>query len=271
MIQPKVPHPRVRLPRTYRMTADIPAVITTPTWSRPGWAHYASSTVSLMQRRSRKCSTGPDARAAHGAPAVGAGQPHRGDLGAAAGLPHAAWRGQRQHVYWYMWLDTTGGPLVLELINDIWSRWVVDLGITSIGIKKGQPFAPDARMKGIPVEATRVGDATARAIFYRYCYPNSAWRMLAPGGYRFEQDGARLWDSYISFCFGGLACLLVWQPPIEEEHERGGPEALHDRVATVPWTPSWGQAARIQMGLSQEPRAQERTMLPRCLCRMLYR
>ena len=79
------------------MTTDIPAPSPPPTWSRPGWAHYASSTVSLMQRRSRKCSTGPDARAAHGAPAVGAGQPHRGDLGAAAGLPHAARRGQRQH------------------------------------------------------------------------------------------------------------------------------------------------------------------------------
>ena len=69
----------------------------------------------------------------------------------------------------------------------------------------------------------------------------------------------------------GRACPLVWQPPIEEEHERDRPEALHDRVATVPWTPTWGQAVRIQMGLSQEPRAQERTMLPRCLCRMLYR
>ena len=235
-------------------------------------------------------------------------------------------------VYWWIWLDTKAGPLVLEippkvlgLINDFWFRWVVDTGIAgpdkgeggkylllppgysgavpdgyyvvraptfgvwapfrsfltngdpapgvenvkhhlriyplsqaanppqitfvnasgkafntiapadytffeylnqviqeeptdatdpntlgllaSIGIVNGQPFAPDARMKAILVEAAKVGDATARAITYRYrdpaafFYPNSAWRMGYPGGYAFEQDGARVWDGYISFYF----------------------------------------------------------------------
>ena len=47
-----------------------------------------------------------------------------------------------------------------------------------LGLRTGLlPFAPDARMKGIPVEATRVGDATARAIFYRYRYPNAVGQL----------------------------------------------------------------------------------------------
>lgn len=36
----------------------------------------------------------------------------------------------------------------------------------SIGIKKGKPFAPDARMKQILVEAVAVGNATSRAITF---------------------------------------------------------------------------------------------------------
>jgi hypothetical protein len=77
----------------------------------------------------------------------------------------------------------------------------------SIGIKKGKPFAPDARMKKILTEAARVGDATARAIFYRwrtadgYYYPNSAWRLGFIGGYQFEENRARLLDAYSGFFF----------------------------------------------------------------------
>jgi hypothetical protein len=42
------------------------------------------------------------------------------------------------------------------------------LGIwASIGIEKGKPFAPDARMKKILAEAAAVGDATGRALGYR--------------------------------------------------------------------------------------------------------
>ena len=61
----------------------------------------------------------------------------------------------------------------------------VTLGLwASIGIQKGKPFNPDARMKKILTEAALVGDATARAIMYRwrtpegYYYPDtkSAWR-----------------------------------------------------------------------------------------------
>jgi len=79
----------------------------------------------------------------------------------------------------------------------------------SIGIQKGQPFAPDDRMKAILAEAAAVGDATARAITYKirggqedYYYPNSAWRIPLPGGYQFqEQPGVLSLDDYISYFF----------------------------------------------------------------------
>jgi hypothetical protein len=39
--------------------------------------------------------------------------------------------------------------------------------LASIGIQKGKPFAPDARMKKILSEAAAVGNATARAISFQ--------------------------------------------------------------------------------------------------------
>jgi hypothetical protein len=86
----------------------------------------------------------------------------------------------------------------------------VTLGLwASIGIQKGKPFNPDARMKKILTEAALVGDATARAIMYRwrtpegYYYPDtkSAWRRGFIGGYKFEENGARLLDAYAGFFF----------------------------------------------------------------------
>jgi len=77
----------------------------------------------------------------------------------------------------------------------------------SIGIRKGKPFAPDARMKKILTDAARVGDASARAIMYHwrgadgYYYPNSAWRIGFVGGYQFEDNGARILDAYSGFFF----------------------------------------------------------------------
>jgi hypothetical protein len=64
----------------------------------------------------------------------------------------------------------------------------VTLGLyASIGIQKGKPFSPDARMKRILSEAAVVGDATARAMNSRlrikesYYYPNGAWRTAFIG------------------------------------------------------------------------------------------
>ena len=60
--------------------------------------------------------------------------------------------------------------------------------LASIGIEKGTPFAPDARMKKILAEAAAVGQATVRALAYRcrlkeaFFYPDSAWNTPFVGG-----------------------------------------------------------------------------------------
>jgi hypothetical protein len=84
----------------------------------------------------------------------------------------------------------------------------VTLGFyASVGIQKGRPFTPDARMKKILTEAAAVGDATARAIAYRwripegYFYPESAWRTGFLGGYKFEDNGALILDAHSFFFF----------------------------------------------------------------------
>jgi hypothetical protein len=43
------------------------------------------------------------------------------------------------------------------------STWAQEPKFAAIGIKKGQPFEPDARMKKILTEAVAIGNATARA------------------------------------------------------------------------------------------------------------
>jgi hypothetical protein len=66
--------------------------------------------------------------------------------------------------------------------------------LAAIGIVKGKPFNPDARMKKILTEAAAVGTATGRTLNWRarasegfYYYPDSAWmNMLFVGGYSFD-------------------------------------------------------------------------------------
>jgi hypothetical protein len=77
----------------------------------------------------------------------------------------------------------------------------------SIGIEKGKPFTPDARMKKILTESATVGNATARAILFRtrmkeaYFYPGSAWVTAFVGGnYEFlSQPGVRNLDARTLF------------------------------------------------------------------------
>ncbi|MET4387238.1 hypothetical protein ABIB73_002993 [Bradyrhizobium sp. F1.4.3] len=78
----------------------------------------------------------------------------------------------------------------------------------AIGIEKGKPFAPDARMQKILMDAAAVGDATARTLAYRtrmkegYFYPNSAWVTPFVGGsYKFEENGAVILDAKTMFFF----------------------------------------------------------------------
>jgi hypothetical protein len=65
--------------------------------------------------------------------------------------------------------------------------------LAAIGIVKGKPFAPDARMKKILTEAVALANATSRTLFMAprdpawYYYPGSGWQnMLFSTGYEFE-------------------------------------------------------------------------------------
>jgi hypothetical protein len=79
--------------------------------------------------------------------------------------------------------------------------------LASIGIEKGKPFKPDARMKKILTEAVAVGNITARALAYKsripeaYFYENSAWNTPFVGGsYQFlKEKGVRNLDARTYF------------------------------------------------------------------------
>jgi hypothetical protein len=99
--------------------------------------------------------------------------------------------------------------------------------LAAIGIVKGKPFNPDARMKKILTDAAAVGNAASRALNWRFSgphpdwayYPGSMWgNMLWQGGANFETPppmiskdglfeplpptGARTLDSKTAFYYG---------------------------------------------------------------------
>jgi hypothetical protein len=76
----------------------------------------------------------------------------------------------------------------------------------AIGIKKGKPFTPDARMKVILTDAVAVGNASARAILFASrdertkFYPDRQWFTGFVGGsYLFEDHGERMLDARVLF------------------------------------------------------------------------
>ncbi|MGB3211420.1 MAG: DUF1254 domain-containing protein [Desulforhopalus sp.] len=81
--------------------------------------------------------------------------------------------------------------------------------LASIGIKKGRPFNPDARMKKILTEAANVAAVTVRALTARpredmyYFYPGeSIWSTPFPGGsHEFLDKGAMVLDARAFFHF----------------------------------------------------------------------
>ena len=98
--------------------------------------------------------------------------------------------------------------------------------LAAIGIVKGKPFEPDARMRKILADAAAVGTRRGRVLNWRYTeahpdwayYPGSSWgNMLFEGGYDFETPppmfttegmfkpfpptGARTLDSRTAFYF----------------------------------------------------------------------
>ena len=91
--------------------------------------------------------------------------------------------------------------------------------LASIGIEKGKPFNPDARMKRILTEAAKVGAVTAQALAARprdesfYVYPGErVWTNPMPGGrYDFLKDGATLHDAriYMHFYATGITPAMA--------------------------------------------------------------
>lgn len=92
--------------------------------------------------------------------------------------------------------------------------------IAAVGIVKGQPFAPDPRMKRLLTEAGTLGNATARAITYKpripgvAIYPDtdSSWTTaFANKNTTFESDGAMGLDARVLFYFnaGGVTPAMA--------------------------------------------------------------
>jgi hypothetical protein len=121
-------------------------------------------------------------------------------------------------------VDMSGKPFNLvgpanfrfwELLNQVVQDEPTDtvdattLGMwASVGIRKGQAFSPDARMKTILTEAATVGDATSRALAYRtreksaFIFDDRQWKRAFIGGYKFEwQPGAPNLDAAAMFFF----------------------------------------------------------------------
>ena len=76
----------------------------------------------------------------------------------------------------------------------------------SIGIKKGQPFEPDGRMKKLLTEAVAIGNGAARAISFRprnpgvFFYEDRQWNSPFAGmSHEFIDNGERVLDDRIFF------------------------------------------------------------------------
>ena len=91
--------------------------------------------------------------------------------------------------------------------------------LAAIGIEKGKPFNPDARMKRILTEAAKVGSVTAQALTARprdeifYVYPGErVWTNPLPGGhYDFLDKGATMLDArtYMHFYATGITPAMA--------------------------------------------------------------
>ncbi len=95
----------------------------------------------------------------------------------------------------------------------------------SVGIEKGKPFAPDARMTKILTESAKIANATARAIAFdtrdqnAYLFPDSAWKTAFIGGdYQWLKDqgnGGRNLDARILFFYQATVNTpaMAWEIP----------------------------------------------------------
>jgi hypothetical protein len=90
----------------------------------------------------------------------------------------------------------------------------------SIGIKKGKPFAPDARMKKILKDAAAIGNATARSITFSprskavYFYPDRQWySSFAGGSHEFMNNGELVLDDRIMFHYAATGITPAMAMP----------------------------------------------------------
>jgi hypothetical protein len=93
--------------------------------------------------------------------------------------------------------------------------------LASIGIKKGQPFAPDDRMRAILTDAVAVGNATARAIVFAqrdrrgFYYPDRQWKTNFIGGSsEFYDNGERMLDSRVLFHYYATGITPAMAQPV---------------------------------------------------------
>ena len=105
--------------------------------------------------------------------------------------------------------------------SDAFDPEIVGL-FAAIGIKKGKPFAPDARMKGILTDAIAVANATARAILFSprdervKLYPDRQWGIVFVGGsYAFLNNGERMLDARTLFHYyaTGITPAMAYSKP----------------------------------------------------------
>jgi hypothetical protein len=91
----------------------------------------------------------------------------------------------------------------------------------AIGIKKGEPFSPDERMKKILTEGVAIGNATARSITFRprdenvYFYPGKRqWYSPFAGlSHEFMNNGERVLDDRIMFHYYATAITPAMAKP----------------------------------------------------------
>lgn len=92
----------------------------------------------------------------------------------------------------------------------------------AIGIKKGQPFAPDARMRKLLTEAVAIGNAAARSLSFAprkdsvFFYRDRQWTSpFAGGSHEFMNNGERVLDDRIFFHYmaTGITPAMA-EPPV---------------------------------------------------------
>jgi hypothetical protein len=90
----------------------------------------------------------------------------------------------------------------------------------SIGIKRGKPFAPDARMQKILKDAAAIGNATARSITFSprskavYFYPDRQWySSFAGGSHEFMNNGELVLDDRIMFHYAATGITPAMAAP----------------------------------------------------------